>query len=87
MPRILVREGATPRLYGSFFTDVIQAVLLFRVDTWVVTPRMGKVLEGFQNQVVRRMTGQLLRRTMDGTWRYTLAAASRETAVFLTMEE
>ena len=30
---------------------VIQTVLLFRAETWVVTPRMGKDPVGFQTQV------------------------------------
>ena len=50
---------------------------------------MGNDLEGFQTQVERHMTGHFLRRTMDGKWRYNsaAAAASREEAQFLTMED
>ena len=33
------------------------------------------------------MTGNIPQRTTDGTWRYTLAAAAREAAGFLTMVE
>ena len=76
-----------PQVYGFFFKAVIQAVLIFGSETWVVTPRMGKVLGRFQTQVDRRLTGQLLQRTTDGKWRYTLASAALEAAVFLTMEE
>ena len=35
-----------PRVYRFFFKAVIQAVLLFRAETWVVTPHMGKALGG-----------------------------------------
>ena len=88
MSRIFSREGAAPRVYGFFFKAVVQAVLLFGAETWVVTPRMGKSLGGVQTQVDRRLTGRLLQRTLDRSWRYTLAAAAaREEAVFLTMEE
>ena len=41
---ILSREGAAPRVSGFSFNAVVQAVLLFRSDTWVVTPLMGKAL-------------------------------------------
>ena len=71
MSRILSREGAMPRGSGLFFKAVIPAVLVFRAETWVVTPRMGKALLGFHTQVERRMTGKLPWRTPDGTWRYT----------------
>ena len=83
MSCILSREGETPRVSGFFFKAMIQAVLLFGAETWVVTPCMGKALGGFQTQVERRLTGQIPWRTPDGTWKYTLAAAAREAAVLL----
>ena len=46
MSRILSREGATPWVSGFFFKAVIQVVLLFGAETWVVTPRMGTDLGG-----------------------------------------
>ena len=70
-----------------FFKAVVQVVMLFWSETWVVTPRVGKALGVFQTQVTRRMTGHLLRRTQYGRWRYTSEAAAREESVFLTMEE
>ena len=44
--RILSREGAEPRVSDFFFKYVVQAVLLFVLETWVVTPRMGSALGG-----------------------------------------
>ena len=87
MSRILSREGETPQVSRLFFKAVIQAVLIFGVETWVVTPRMGKTLGGFRTQVERLLTGKLPLRTTDGTWKYTSAAAAREAVSFLTMEE
>ena len=69
MLRILSREGATPRVSRFFLKAMIQAVPLFGAETLVVTPFMGKALGGFQTQVARRLTGKLLRRTTDETWR------------------
>ena len=80
MSRILSREVAAPRVSSLFFKAVIQAVLIFGSETWVVTPRMGKALGGFQTQVSRRMMGQLPLRTTNGTWIYTLEAATKESA-------
>ena len=74
---ILSREGATPRVSGFFFKVVIQAVLLFVADTWLVTPRMGMALGGFHTQVAIRLTVQLPQRTTNGTWKYTSAAVAR----------
>ena len=40
LQRILGREGATARIPGAFFKGVVQQVLLFGAETWVVTPSM-----------------------------------------------
>ena len=66
---------------------MVQAVLLFRSETWVVTPCMGKAPGRFQDQVTRRLTGRLPQRTPDGKWIYTLAATAQEESEFLTIEE
>ena len=42
MESILNREGAAPWLSGVFFKAVVKVVLLFRSDTWVVTPPHGQ---------------------------------------------
>ena len=58
---------------GFFFKAVVQAVLLFGTETWVVTPHMGRVLGGFQDHVARRLTGRLPQRETDVNWEYTSA--------------
>ena len=52
MTRILSREGARPQVSGFFFKSVVQLVLIFGAETWVVTSRMGWVLGVFQDKVV-----------------------------------
>ena len=49
-----------------FFKSVVQAVLLFGAETLVVNPRMGRVLEGFQDQVAWCLTGRILQWKTDG---------------------
>ena len=87
MSCILGREGVAPQVSGFFFKAMVQEVLIFRAETWVVIPRMGNSMGGVQTQVERRLTVLLLRRTPYGSWRYTSAAAARDEAVFLNMEE
>ena len=65
---VLGREGADPKVSRTFYTAVAQAVLLFGVETWVLTPRMEKALDGFQSRVDRRITGRQLRRRKDESW-------------------
>ena len=79
LQRILRREGATPRILGSFFKAVVQQVLLFGAETWVVTPKMERALSGFLHGAARRLTGRQARREKDGDWYYSsLEGAARE---------
>ena len=68
MTRILIREGAEPQVSRFFFKSFVQAVLLFVLDAWMVTPRMGRSLGGFQDQLARRLTGWILWRKPYGNW-------------------
>ena len=38
MSRILSREGVRPRVSGFLFKAVVQSVLIFGAEMWVVTP-------------------------------------------------
>ena len=68
LSRILTREGATARISGMFFKSVIQQILLFGDETWVVTPRMEKALSGFIYGAARRLTGRQARKGINGKW-------------------
>ena len=48
MTSILIQEGAAPRVSGLFFKAVVQAVLIFGSENWLVTPLMGKYQGGVQ---------------------------------------
>ena len=52
------QEGADKRVSGNFYKAVVQAVLMFRAETWVLTPRIEKVLESFMHGAARRITGK-----------------------------
>ena len=58
LAKVLGREGADPKVSSSFYTAVTQAVLLFGAETWVLTPRMEKVLDSFQSRFVKKITGR-----------------------------
>ena len=70
LSRILCQEGADARVLGKIFKAVVQEVLLFRAETWVLTPRMERALESFQNGTARQITGRQPWRRGDGRWTY-----------------
>ena len=53
MSKILSRKVARPRISGFFFKSIIQSVLLFDAESWVVTPHMIWYLRGFQDHIIR----------------------------------
>ena len=49
---------------------VVQAVLLYGLEMWVMPPRIWMTLGGFQYRVAHRLMGRKLQRGLYGTWIY-----------------
>ena len=67
--KILGRQGASPKTCGHLYVAVVQSLLLYGAETWVVSPDMLSILSGFHNRCARRIAGlhpRLDRRT--NTW-------------------
>jgi hypothetical protein len=84
--KVLVRDNATPRVSGMFYKAVVQAILLYGSESWVITPAMIKVLDSFHHRVARRITGRMPRR-INGIWHYPPIAPTLEEAGLYTMKE
>ena len=67
---ILSRERATKRVPENFFKAVVQQVLMFGAETWVVSLRMERALSAFIHGAARRITGRQPRRGRDEKWFY-----------------
>ena len=70
MTNILGQEGAYKRTVGRFYVAVVQAVLLFGSETWVLIPRLEKYLERFHHWAARRMEDMVTKCHREGTWLY-----------------
>ena len=79
LTRILSREGADKRISGTFFKAVVQQVLLFGAETWVLTPRIERALDSFMHGAAQRIMGRQPWIGWDGKWYYpSLAGAMKE---------
>ena len=58
LARVLGREGADPKVSCSFYTAMTQQVLLFGLESWVLTKNMESALDAPQGRVARRLTGR-----------------------------
>ena len=45
--RVLISQGADARTSGRIYVTAVQAVMLYGLDTWVMTRCIGRVWEGF----------------------------------------
>ena len=63
-------EGAKKWVSGNFFKAVVQQVLLFGAETWVVSPMMERALSAFIHGAASRLTGRQPRKGRDGKWYY-----------------
>ena len=85
LARILGREGADPKVSRNLYISVTQQVLLFGVESWVLTKRMEAALDAFQGRVARRLSGRMTRHGRDGKWLYLpLAGATKEAGIVRT---
>ena len=82
MTRILVWEEANQRVSRMFYKSVVQAVLLFRSDTWVLNPHIGRALRSFQHRVARRITRKQPRQQDEAGSEYAPLVAEMEEVVF-----
>ena len=60
---------------AMFYQAVVQEVLLFGAETWVLSEAISRKLEGVHAGFLRRIMRQRAVRQKDGTWRQVTAAA------------
>ena len=70
LENILGREGADKITVERFYVAVVQAMILFGYDTWVLTPRLYKSLKVFHLRAERRMAVMVPKLQRYGTWVY-----------------
>ena len=65
---ILARDGANARIMARAYVAVLQAVLLYASETWVISERAWKKLESFHRSCARRITRRFIKSNPDGSW-------------------
>ena len=55
-------------MLGYLYLNILQAVQIFGAETWVVNPRIRRVLGGFHHQVARQIAGKQLWRLANRSW-------------------
>ena len=68
LSQVIGWEEEDAQMSGMLYTAVFQAVLLYRLESWVMPPRIGKALGIFHHHVMRRLTGRTPNWGGDRTW-------------------
>ena len=74
------------RVSEMFYREVVQAVLLFGTDNWVLLAEISRKLKGVHVGFLRHVTGQKANWQRDGTWRSASAAGVQMEAGTKTLE-
>ena len=53
---------------ARFYETVVQAVLLYGSETWVLSEEMVRLLNSFHNRCARHLTQRHIRQEQDGSW-------------------
>ena len=67
---LLSREGADAGTLGHIYLAVVQLVLLYGSETWVLTPHMHRMWNGFHHRVACILTGRQPWKGQDKGWVY-----------------
>ena len=67
--KLLRREGEEPQVFAIFYRVVVQSVLLFGEETWVLSEARSRKLEGVHVGFLWWKTSQGAVRQKDRTWR------------------
>jgi hypothetical protein len=88
LSRFLRAENMDARVCGMFYKAVVQAVLLFGSETWVLTPSAMKVLAGFHIRSAYRMArvNKPRKDPRTGVWTYPSTALVLEEVCLHTIE-
>ena len=71
LSKVLKRQDANPTIMGSFYQAIIQAVLLYGSESWVISENNMKKLRSFHYKCARHMVGHHIRLDPDSNeWHY-----------------
>ena len=62
-------RGKETTVLANIYRVLVQAVLFFGAETWVLTEKMSQRLEGLHVIFLRQVTRKQAKRRRDGSWR------------------
>ena len=66
--RILARQTSNRKTMGKFFETVVESVLLYGSETWVLSNQMMALLDSFHHRCARFIPQEHIQQLEDGSW-------------------
>ena len=66
---LIRREGGYPRVAEMFYRAVVQAILLYGLETWLLLAASERNIEGSHTGSPRHIAGKRERQISDGIWK------------------
>ena len=76
---ILGNTGPPTKLHDMMYKAVVQVVLLYGSESWVVTDAIMIMLEGFYHRIDKQIAGMIERKIDGGEWEWTLVDLTLDT--------
>ena len=83
--RLLTRENASRRVMGCFYKAIVQSVLLYGSETWVISAANMNKLSAFHHGCARFISNRHIRPDDEGIWTYPSNESVLEDAGLFTM--
>ena len=65
---LLQQDGENPKVLASFYGAVVQAILFYGLETWVLSASMAKRIEGTHMEFLQIIRGKRAKQLGYGTW-------------------
>jgi hypothetical protein len=85
--RILSKKGANPKVMATFYKTIVQSVLLYGAESWVISKHMMSSLRSFHRRCARFITGKHIWQDIHGNWHQPSSKETLEAAGLWTIEE
>ena len=80
-------DNVTPKIMATVYKTVVQSILLYGAETWVLNKMMIRKLDSFHRRCARCIIREHFRENADGTWTYPSSDGVLQRAGLETMEE
>ena len=77
---LLIQEGADPIVAEMFYREVVQAILMYGSETWVLLAEMERKVKGVHTCFSRHIMGKQERQVGDRVWEMPGVEVLREAA-------